>query len=319
MCSLAQAWIGRRPVFLAALAAVLVAAGCNKKNEYAPPPPPKVTVAPPVQMPVTVYAEFTGNTSAVATVDLEARVQGFLEVINYRDGEVVAKGRTLFEIDKSQYAAQVDFQKAQLAAAKAKRVNAEVQYKRAEALGKDEFASQRTVDDARTNLDSAIAQVAADEASLKLAEISLAYTTVQAPFAGVVTRHLADTGALVGYAGPTKLATILQISPIYVYFNISEQDLIAMRDMLAKDGKTLGQMREEHQYMPWRSRWAQTRRSNTRAISTTWPRRWMPLRERCSCAACWKTRTLRWCPACSSACVCRSGGLRKPFWSTTPR
>ena len=250
MCSLAQAWIGRRPVFLAALAAVLVAAGCNKKNEYAPPPPPKVTVAPPVQMPVTVYAEFTGNTSAVATVDLEARVQGFLEVINYSDGEVVAKGRTLFEIDKSQYAAQVDFQKAQLAAAKAKRANAEVQYKRAEALGKDEFASQRTVDDARTNLDSAIAQVAADEASLKLAEISLAYTTVQAPFAGVVTRHLADTGALVGYAGPTKLATILQISPIYVYFNISEQDLIAMRDMLAKDGKTLGQMREEHRYMP---------------------------------------------------------------------
>jgi len=250
MFSVARAWTGRQPVFLAALAAVLVLAGCGRKNKYAPPPPPKVTVAAPVRMPVTVYAEFTGNTSAIATVALEARVQGFLEAINYRDGDVVAKGRTLFEIEKDQYAAQVDLQAAQLAAAKAKRANAEVQYKRAATLGKDEFASQRAVDDAKTNLDSAIAQVAADEASLKLAQISLAYTTVQAPFDGMVTRHLADTGALVGYAGPTKLATILQISPIYVYFNITEQQLIYMRDSLAKEGKTLKQMREERQYLP---------------------------------------------------------------------
>jgi membrane fusion protein, multidrug efflux system len=250
MFSVARVWTGRQPVFLVALAAVLVLTGCGRKNKYAPPPPPKVTVAAPVRMPVTVYAEFTGNTSAIATVNLEARVQGFLEAINYRDGDVVAKGRTLFEIEKDQYAAQVDLQAAQLAAAKAKRANAEVQYKRAATLGKDEFASQRAVDDAKTNLDSAIAQVAADEASLKLAQISLAYTTVQAPFDGMVTRHLADTGALVGYAGPTKLATILQISPIYVYFNITEQQLISMRDALAKEGKTLKQMREERQYLP---------------------------------------------------------------------
>ncbi len=250
MCSVAQEWAGRKPFFLAALATVLVLAGCGRKNKYAPPPPPKVTVAAPVQMPVTLYAEFTGNTSAFSTVDLEARVQGFLETINYRDGDVVAKGRTLFEIEKDQYAAQVDLQTALLAAAKAKRANADIQYKRAAALGKDEFASQRAVDDARTNLDSAIAQVAADEASLKLAQISLGYTTVQAPFDGMVSRHLVDTGALAGYAGPTKLATILQISPIYVYFNISEQQLISMRDALAKEGKTLKQMREERQYLP---------------------------------------------------------------------
>jgi multidrug efflux system membrane fusion protein len=162
----------------------------------------------------------------------------------------VAKGRVLFEIEKDQYQAQVDLQAAQLASAKAKRTNAEVQYKRAAALGKDEFASQRAVDDARTNLDAAIAQVAADEASLKLAGISLAYTTVRAPFDGVVSRHLVDIGALAGYAGPTKLASILQIDPIYVYFNISEQQLIDLRQMLAKDGKTLKQMREEHRKVP---------------------------------------------------------------------
>ncbi len=248
MCGVARAWAGRKPFFLAALACVLVLAACGRKNEYAPPPPPEVTVAAPVQMPVTLYAEFTGNTSAVASVNLEARVQGFLEAINYRDGEAVAKGQLLFEIEKDQYAAQVDLQKAQLASAQAKRANAEIEFKRASALGKDEFASQRAVDDARTNLSAAIAEVAADEASLKLAQISLAYTTVQAPFDGMVTRHLVDAGALVGYAGPTKLATILQISPIYVYFNITEQELIDLRDALAKEGKTLKQLREEHQY-----------------------------------------------------------------------
>jgi multidrug efflux system membrane fusion protein len=242
-------WRRGMPALAGLLTVVLVLSGCDGKNKYAAPPPAKVTVATPIQMPVTIYAEFTGNTASVATVGLEARVQGFLTSIGYRDGEAVAKGRVLFEIEKDQYQAQVDLQTAQLAAAKAKRANAEVQYKRAATLGKDEFASQRAVDDAKTNLDSAIAQVAADEASLKLAQISLAYTTVQAPFDGMVTRHLVDIGALAGYAGPTKLATILQISPIYVYFNISEQQLIDMRDLLAKDGKTLKQMREERQYL----------------------------------------------------------------------
>ena len=245
-------WVWRRgiPALAGLLTVALVLSGCDNKNKYAAPPPAKVTVAAPIQMPVTIYAEFTGNTASVAIVDLEARVQGFLMSIGYRDGEAVAKGLVLFEIEKDQYQAQVDLQTAQLAAAKAKRINAEVQYKRAAALGKDEFASQRAVDDAKTNLDSAIAQVAADEASLKLAEISLAYTTVRAPFDGVVSRHLVDIGALAGYAGPTKLASILQIDPIYVYFNISEQQLIDLRQMLAKDGKTLKQMREDHRKMP---------------------------------------------------------------------
>lgn len=240
-----QVWRRGMPALAGPLTVVLVLSGCDGKNEYAAPPPAKVTVATPIQMPVTLHAEFTGNTVSVAAVGLEARVQGFLTSIGYRDGEAVTKGRVLFEIEKDQYQAQVDLQKAQLAAAKAKRGNAEVQYKRAATLGKDEFASQRAVDDAKTNLDSAIAQVAADEASLDLAEISLAYTTVRAPFDGMVTRHLVDIGALAGYAGPTKLATILQIDPIYVYFNISEQQLIDMRDLLAKDGKSLKQMREE--------------------------------------------------------------------------
>ena len=250
MRGMVQVWRRGLPPFVGALAVVLVLSGCGRKNKYAPPPPAKVTVATPVQMPVTLCAEFTGNTAAVATVDLMARVQGFLTSINYRDGEVVPKGRILFEIEKDQYQAQVDLQKAQLVSAKAKQVNAEREYIRQNALGKNDFSSQRTVDDAKTNLDTANAQVAATEANLKLAETSLAYATVQAPFPGVVTRHLADANALVGSGGPSKLATILQADPIYVYFNITERQLIQVRDQLAKEGKTLKQMREDRQEMP---------------------------------------------------------------------
>ncbi len=250
MRGMVQVWRRGLPPFVGALAVVLALSGCGRKNKYAPPPPAKVTVATPVQMPVTLYAEFTGNTAAVAAVDLMARVQGFLTSINYRDGEVVPKGRILFEIEKDQYQAQVDLQKAQLVSAKAKQVNAEREYVRQNALGKNDFSSQRTVDDAKTNLDTANAQVAATEANLKLAETSLAYATVQAPFQGVVTRHLADANALVGSGGPSKLATILQADPIYVYFNITERQLIQVRDELAKEGKTLKQMREDRQEMP---------------------------------------------------------------------
>ncbi|WP_370878199.1 MULTISPECIES: efflux RND transporter periplasmic adaptor subunit [Rhodoplanes] len=241
---------GRLRSLACALCVALLVSGCNERNKYAAPPPAKVTVATPTVMPVTLYAEFTGNTAPVSSVDLEARVQGFLESIGYRDGEAVRKGRVLFQIEKDQYQAQVDLQKAQLDSARAKQANAQREFDRQSTLGQREVSSQRSVDDARTNLDTANALVAASEANLKLAETSLAYATVQAPSDGVVTRHLVDVGALVGSSGPTKLATILQVDPIYVYFNLSEQQQIDLRDSLARQGKTLRSLREEEQTLP---------------------------------------------------------------------
>lgn len=239
-------------VALAAVCAGLMfLSGCQKKNDYVEPPPAKVTVAPPVQSPVTLYAEFTGSTAPSAMVDVDARVQGFLESVGYRDGAPVKKGQVLFEIEKDQYQAQVDLQKALLASAQATQANAQSQYDRQSTLGQKSVASQSTVEDAKTKLDAATAEVAAAQAKLKSAAISLAYTMVQAPFDGVTTRHLADVGALVGSAGPTKLATVLQVNPIYVYFTISEQQQIDMRDALARQGKTLKDMREGARDLPF--------------------------------------------------------------------
>ncbi|MBS0517149.1 MAG: efflux RND transporter periplasmic adaptor subunit [Proteobacteria bacterium] len=225
--------------------AVLVT-GCYEKNKLAAPPPAKVTVAAPVQAPITLYAEFTGKTAPSLSVDLEARVEGYLTAIGYRDGEAVKKGRELFEIEKNQYQDQVTVQQGQLTMAQAKEANAKVQYDRQVALGQKEAASQRSVEDFRATLDTARGQVTANEASLDLAKVNLGYTTIRAPFDGVVTRHLVDVGSLVGSSGPTKLATILQVDPLYVYFNMTEQQQIDMRDALAAQGKTLRDIREKN-------------------------------------------------------------------------
>ncbi|MFG1479092.1 efflux RND transporter periplasmic adaptor subunit [Xanthobacter sp. V4C-4] len=232
------------------VAATLLLSACNDDNSYVAPPPVKVTVAQPMVATVPLYVEFTGNTAASATVDLDARVQGYLTAINYVDGEAVKKGRVLFEIEKTQYQAQVEQQQARLESAQATAANALRGNDRQAALGERQVASQSKVEDAQTALATANADVSSAEAALKLAEASLAYTTVTAPFDGVVTRHLVDVGALVGSSGPTKLARILQVSPLLVYFNITEQQQIELRDSLAKAGKTLKSLRGDKLEMP---------------------------------------------------------------------
>jgi RND family efflux transporter MFP subunit len=226
-------------------APLLVLAACGEKNAYVPPPAPKVVVAQPLQRPVTRYLELTGTTQAVNTVDLEARVQGFLENINYKDGSFVKKDTVLFGIQRNTYEAQLVQAKATLAANQAAQVNAQTEYGRQEKLGKDQFASQAHVDDAKSKLDQATAAVDNSKASVDLATINLGYTQVIAPFDGIVTRHLVDVGALVGYAGPTKLATIVQVDPIYVYFNVAETTVLRIKEGLAKQGRNnLGDLHE---------------------------------------------------------------------------
>ena len=105
--------------FAMLLAIAGVTAACEEKNTYVPPPPPRVTVAKPVQKPVTDYLEFTGNIAAVQTVELRARVEGYLEQVLFQDGDPVKKGELLFQIEQAPYIAAVDAAKADLARAQA--------------------------------------------------------------------------------------------------------------------------------------------------------------------------------------------------------
>lgn len=226
------------------LFAAACALGACDKNQYVAPPPPKVMVAQPVQRAVTRYIELTGNTQAINSVDLEARVQGFLEKINYTDGQMVKKDSVLFEIQRNTYEAQLEQAKATLASNQAAQVNAKIQYDRQMDLQSKQVSTAAKLDDAKQQLDQAVAGVESAKANLQLAEINLGYTEVAAPFDGVATRHLVDVGALVGYAGPTKLASVVQIDPIYVYFNVSETLVLRVKEALAKQGKTLREVPE---------------------------------------------------------------------------
>ena len=221
---------------LVALAALLLAA-CGEQNRYVAPPPPKVTVAHPAQQPVTDYLEVTGNTAPVNSVDLVARVQGFLEDIHYNDGDFVKKGTLLFTIEPEPYQVKLDQAKAAEDGAAATLRQAEAEYQRQSQLVSRDFASRSTYDQALATRDSAKASLVQAQANTRTAEINLGYTKVVAPFDGIVTAHLVSVGELVG-TSPTQLASIVQLDPIYVNFNISEADVLRVRAEMRRQGLT---------------------------------------------------------------------------------
>jgi RND family efflux transporter MFP subunit len=221
-------------IFLACLAAPALLSGCKDRNRYVAPPPPKVTVAAPLERKITRYLEATGNVQAINSVDLMARVQGFLQDIDYKDGGTVKKGSTLFTIEPQPY--QVKLQQAQAAeqGAQAQLAQSAAEYDRQSRLGKSDFASKSIVDQARAKRDADQSTLEQAHTNVQLAAINVGYTNVTAPFDGIVSVHLASVGALVGSNEPTKLATIVQFDPIWVTFTISEQEVQRIRHNLAE-------------------------------------------------------------------------------------
>ena len=217
---------------------MLLAAGCKKSNQYAPPPPPKVSVAKPVAQKITRYLEATGNTTAFASVDLVARIQGFVQGISYTDGAEVKTGDILFTIEPLPFQAKLNQAQAAEASAQATLVDAQANFVRAESLQRNAVASVQSLDDARAQRDTAQANVAQAQANTQIAAINYSYTRVLAPFDGRVSAHLVSIGDLVG-TQPTKLATIVQIKPIYVTFNVSEQVVIRIRGAALREGRRI--------------------------------------------------------------------------------
>ena len=219
-----------------ALVAVLPVAACGQDNRYVPPPPPKVVVARPVQQPVTLYLNLTGNTEPFNSVTLVARVQGYLESIDYKDGAAVTKGTQLFGIERDVYQAQLDAAKGQLARDQAALAEAQINLARYQTLEREKSIAAQQAQDQASTVQQDMATVLVDQANVETANINLGYTRVLAPFDGIVTNHQADIGALVGVSGPTSLATIVQTDPLYVYFTASEPQVLAIRRNRAEAG-----------------------------------------------------------------------------------
>ena len=211
---------------LLSLAILVVSAACGEKSTFAPPPPPKVTVSQPVKQPVTDYLEFTGNTQAINTVQLKARVEGYLEKVFFKDGDRVKKGQLLFLIQQNTYEAKLQQAEAEILSQKAKLFHAQTEYARFTKLVTQKAAAQTDVDNWLYQRDAAQAAVMSAEAQRDLARLNLSYTKVTSPFDGRIGRRLKDPGNLVGAGEATLLADVDQIDPLYVYFTINERDLL---------------------------------------------------------------------------------------------
>jgi RND family efflux transporter MFP subunit len=212
---------------ISALAAILT--GCGDQPKPQPPPPPKVTVAQPDRRMVTDYLELTGNTQAIYTVQLVARVVGYLEQVLFQDGQIVKKGQSLFVIQRNTYEDNLRQAEAAIAQYQAQLQYAESQYTRYTNLVQRNAGSQSDLDNWRYQRDLAQANLRSAESQRDLAKLNLDYTLVTAPFDGRMDRRQVDPGNLVGSGGSTVLASINQIDPIYVYFNISDSDLARLR------------------------------------------------------------------------------------------
>ncbi len=225
------------------LLAALAATGCKRQQTaFVPPPPPQVIVALALHQAVTPYLEATGNMVAFNQVDLVARVSGFLQEIRYTDGAIAHRGDTLFVIEPAPYQAKLQQAQAALDSAKAQVVQTDAEYDRQASLGRNDFASRSVVDQALAARDSNRANVLNQQAAVTLAATNLGYTQVTAPFDGTVTAHQVSIGSLVGASGPTQLATIVQLDPIYVSFTVSEQDVLRIRANLRQSGVTVREL-----------------------------------------------------------------------------
>ncbi len=203
----------------------LLVTGCGEKPKPQPPPPPKVTVAPPVHRTVTDSLDLSGNTQAIYTVQLVARVAGYLEQVLFKDGQLVKKGQPLFLIQRNTYENSLQQADAAIQQYKAQLEWAEAQFTRYTNLAQNKAASKSDVDNWNYQRDLAQANLRAAVAQREQALLNLSYTDVRAPFDGRIDRRLKDPGNLVGSDGNTVLAQLNQVDPIYVYFNISDLDL----------------------------------------------------------------------------------------------
>ncbi|MBU9452950.1 efflux RND transporter periplasmic adaptor subunit [Burkholderia multivorans] len=210
----------------AACVLLLALSGCHDGQGSAPSAPlPEVGVATVVPRTVRIADEFNGRVEAVDAVELRPRVSGYLQRIRYKEGDLVAQGAVLFEIDPRPYRIALDRAIAQQQRARAAEHLARVQLQRVQTLIDAHATSQEELDNARAAAEQARADLQAADAAVADAKLNLGFTEVRAPIAGRVGRALATAGNL-ARADDTLLTTVVSQDPVYVYFDCDEQSYL---------------------------------------------------------------------------------------------
>lgn len=206
---------------------LLTLMGACKKQEAVTVITPQVTVANPRLTDVSDYIDLTGTVGALQSVTNVARVSGYLEALYFQDGSYVKKGTPLFQIQQDQYIQDLNLYQAKLTYATA-------EYNRQLEMIKKNATSENSVEQYLSEMDQDLANVA-------LAKLNLKYTTISAPFDGLLGEHQVDVGNMVGEnaAMPTAIVTIEQIDPIYVNFSINTRDALRFRRLMAASGMAM--------------------------------------------------------------------------------
>jgi membrane fusion protein (multidrug efflux system) len=193
------------------------------------PPPaeaPEVVVAPAQERFFPIYGNYVAVTHPSQDVEVRARVDGFIESIDYREGSYVQAGDPLYSIDNRPYVARIDRLKANLASAVAQLKKVERDVERLQPLYEENAASQLDLDTAISAKEQAEAGVAAIRAELAEAQLDLEFTRVTAPISGLAGARRVDVGALVGNNGQSLLTTVKQVDPMYIEFRMTELDYL---------------------------------------------------------------------------------------------
>ncbi|MBX9654084.1 efflux RND transporter periplasmic adaptor subunit [bacterium] len=216
----------------------IVLGGCHREApKVVETPPLSVTVAKPIVQEITNYDEYPGTISAYASVDIYARVSGFITKISFTDGQEVKAGAELFVIDPRPYQAEFDMQIATIETAKAKLKLAEQEFLRTQELFRTKSASAEQLDEATAKRDSAKGDLARAQSDLEQKKLYLDWTSVTAPFDGRMSNRLVNIGNLVNgsQGSATKLTSIVAEDPVYVYFDVDERSMQRYLDQVEQN------------------------------------------------------------------------------------
>jgi len=231
-------WVRQGFTLLGMVLLISQLSGCDDGvAQNAPPPPPEVSAAPVLIKPVSQWDSFNGRVEAVQSVQLRPRVSGYIESVNYREGDEVKKGQVLFTIDDRSYRAALEQAKAELARARSQASLARSESGRSEKLIGSQAISREAWEQRRSAASQAQADVLAAEAAVDMAQLNLDFTRVTAPIDGRASRAMITAGNLVTAGDSASvLTTLVSQQSMYVYFDIDENTFLHYQAM-ARQGQ----------------------------------------------------------------------------------
>ncbi len=212
---------------------LILLAGCARKKQAAPPPPPVVEVMQVAPKDTPVSFEYVAQTQSSRQVSIQARVSGFLDSRDYTEGSIVKTGDVLFRMDSKPFQAQANGMAAALARQKAAMETARQNLERTRPLAARNALSQRDLDEASGNFESSAAAVEQAKSQLETAELNLSYCTITSPLTGITGAALQQNGTYINQQN-SQLTTVAALSPIWVNFSLSENEMQKYREQITK-------------------------------------------------------------------------------------